>query len=286
MDPSYFDEIYELCGPDMKEAISNIIKNDQPINRVNHARVIDYLYTLSDDEFHEVYINMPIDHNGFVQDDTSKTFNNAIYMTVHGEIHDEIHNYSYVDIVYAIISRSDLIRKCLAISSASLIDGVKILTLINQRYGGRYNDLNLESCKLLHEYGCSLSNLFLIANKVLNYESMSYIITHLTESDYIDIFNDSEHKEYNIYYILILNKLKHNAIILLFYNRIMKYIQQNDTQIVVQCFYIIKFIPKLDALIFLTDNLTLSDPTHAIYKKLLMYHLKPRGSHTKAAITF
>jgi hypothetical protein len=277
MNQSYFDEIYELCGPDMKEAISNIIKHDRPINRVNYTRVINYLYTLTDDEFRELYINMPRDHEDFSHE------NNIM--------HGAIYPYSYVDTIYAIISRSDIIRKCFAISSEPLISCIRLLTFNNRQLCGKYNDLNLESCKLLHEHGCSLSNLFLIANTVLNYESMSYIITNITESDIIDIYNDTEYEEYNnsgyaynIYYILILNKLKHDSII--FHNRIMKYDRLYDIQMVLQCFYIIKFIPKLDALIFLTNNPILSNQTRDIYKKLLAYHLKPRGSHTKAAITF
>jgi hypothetical protein len=272
MDPSYFTEIYELCGPIMKEAISNIIMNDQVNNKPNEiiAQCAAYLLSLSDEDFDSIYINTPTDLIGFLNDRTDKSAS--------GE-------YNYIDITCAIISRIELIHRCFAISDYYLIVAVEILSLIS--HDGKSKLLNLESCKLLHEHGCSLIRLYSIASKQLNYESIGYLLDNISKKDYKHIYEDALHQEYNIYYILILNKLQYNSdsyqIDLYFRNRIMYHIRVDD---VIKCFYIIKVIPKTDIPSYLINDLALSDHKLKIYNNLLDYYIKPRGSHTKAAHTF
>jgi hypothetical protein len=272
MDPRYFNEIYELCGPIMKEAISNIILNDQVHDEPQEiiTRCTAYLLSLNNEDFDSMYINMPTNLISFYNDETDKSTSDS---------------YNYIDITYAIISHVELIHRCFAISDYNLIGAVKILPQISINRAGNFKLLNLESCKLLHEHGCSLSSLYSIASKQLNYESIGYLIDNISEIDYKDIYNDALHQIYNIYYILVLNKLKYdnNKITdLLFHSRIMKLNRIDD---IIKCFYIIKVIPKADIPSYLINNLNLSDQKLELYNNLMDYYLKPRGSHTKAANT-
>jgi hypothetical protein len=281
MDSSYFKEIYELCGPIMKEAISNIIKNDNTYINQNPKLIqcAMHLLSLNNEDFHDIYINTPTDLLGFIQVETD-IFN-----------HDEINKqdeYNYYDYIYAIISNIDLIRRCFAICNDPLIKAIRILTTVCRGSINKY-DLDYKSCKLLHEHGCSLSSLYNIASRVLNFESMGYLIDNISKTDYNDIYNDALHYEYNIYYILLLNKIEHTwdtPISSIFHELGMRHNNKEDITNIIKCFYIIKFIPKTDILLFITDTMALSDTKLKIYKNLLDYYLKPRGSHTKAALTF
>jgi hypothetical protein len=292
----------------MKENIEALIKSTRVV--INDKRInecIIYLKSLSDVEFRNIYINMPnsLENYQINADDADDSVEPNYYY------------YDYYDCAYAYVSGVDLIRRCYAISTVPLVCSIKILCNYSHTADSRYIRLDLESCKLLYEGGGDLCCLYIIANQLCSYESISFIIDKMRPIDFYNLFVDRALNLtfFSINNVLLLNKI-HDKFILdhicdLFvmkqidYNNIAQYRKMDMILIsmILQCFYSINHMTYTECISFMTKqnavcNKLIQSVTHQpsktlvvnrqiLFNNLLEFHInKPRGSHTKCAVTF
>jgi hypothetical protein len=266
-----------------------------------------YLLSLEDDEFKNIYTNMPTSYDEFTKIYTNMPIS-----------YDEFGNkdtYTLCDYVYAYVSNIDLLRKCLAISPVTINTSIRILINNASPFAYKYLRLDLESCKLLRDSGCNIINLLNMAYNISDYATVRYLIESMSKMELMKLFIDVNNLLFNIFGILFIDAISTsddadlNEVL---YNTLSKI---NDGQhcpstehicalnhklrIVLQCYYAIKYLPRDEALelinhqnqrydyFLLTDegNKPHVEQIKTFHNNLLEFHFRPRGSHTKSAVT-
>jgi hypothetical protein len=251
-------------------------------------------------------MNMPVDYNGYYTNelDMYNILNNGNILIEKNGYNLYYNRYTYYDYIYAITSNIDLIHRCYAISDVALNNSIALLTCNDRKvYSARcYINLDINSCKLLISHGCSYSNLFIIACRVYNYDTIMYIINQLISNEELcNVF--TQHRSdininINIHYILLLHQINvcNNELHTLMQNFIMSLSNNNLKHIVIKAFFVIKFMSRDEGYKFrdeqkdvtfinVVNQEVTSDYVKSQYFILLEYHLRPRGGYTKQAIT-
>jgi hypothetical protein len=307
-----FREFYEICGSVMQSKIEEMITKDKhPIKRRLNAYInacIQYLLSLNDDDFRNKYIELyHIDTETgaeFIIDDIDEDEEDD---TKFEERDIMIHNrYNKYDHAFACVSNIALIRRCLSISKIPLNVAIKEVTSIGTQL---FINFDLESCKLLHEAGIDLGNLLFIARTVHNYDSIMYILQHMTELNLGDLIMDQRLTFMYVSNIYIVDKIQEHpddCLKVLMKQEHMTYnIHDRSNNIVIKCYYIIKYMPREEGIIYLKnaneyydaqilkykksksrDKTAICTENKKLYNQLLEFHFKPRGTHTKSALTF
>jgi hypothetical protein len=180
--------------------------------------------------------------------------------------------------IFACVSNITLLRKCLAISKLPIIAALMACER-NKDAELFYIHIDLESCMLLHEHGCDLISLLSIAYLLKDYNSQKYIINHMTEIDLFNIIHVDRYK--GLINILLMNRihdLQDNHLKLICNS----YIINQYHNPVIKCYYIINYM-SIDAskTYILEHN---GDRHYVLLTSLLLFHFRPRGSHTKSAM--
>jgi hypothetical protein len=163
MDKHDFSEFYMICGPAMESHMrQNIAFWCKPLGNNNEhiTSCIKYLQGISDVTFEKIYFDLPIDLESYHKNKNE----------VHNNIFECSSRFSYIDYAAAYISNDVLLRRCLSISKVPLLNSLMILTPVDLN---RYVNISLESCKLLHGYGCNLVDLIKVSD---NYDVISLTI--------------------------------------------------------------------------------------------------------------
>jgi hypothetical protein len=186
---------------------------------------------MNDTSFEHLYINMPNNLSEYCSDFIAKK-----------EIYKD---YSCFDFAYAFMSR-DLLRKCLAISNIPINN--LLMSLIGRELPDflNYVDITIETCKLLHEHGCSMVQLLDVGYYANNYECITYIINRMTALELADMINNKTHLCFRLINILIIDAVYvlHDPVLIhLLNNSIHKYIfcDYNMT-VALRCYNIIKYL--------------------------------------------
>jgi hypothetical protein len=192
------------------------------------------------------------------------------------------------DFMCAFISNIDIIHRCIAVDGYILQKVISALSRI-KRY---IINLNVESCKLLHENGCDMSILLLLARIANNYDSVKYII----ESMSVDELSRALHNkpDSNLLDILLIDRIyltNDKSLIALLIDHILISIEYTNNILI--CYVIIKHMTheegknmwdkRIHRLDSMNLNITEIKFIKTLFNIILYFHFKPRGSHTKAA---
>jgi hypothetical protein len=210
------------------------------------------------------------------------------------------YRYDLYECAHAYVSNVELLRKCLAISPVPLYNSIK--TLIRSEYSSHetYVNFDIESCKLLVEHGFKKSYLLHIAYRVSNYDSIIYLIESMTIIELINMLNSIVY--YDVVGFLLIDKiynLNDPCLNRLCKNSMVEYRGTSKIRIILNCYYIIKFmtIDEGKASMIEQNKLyemqkreanrqNMAEAYQSLHNNLLEFHFRPRGGHTKGAITF
>jgi hypothetical protein len=206
------------------------------INQDINRDVVQYLLGLDDDKFEHIYFNT-INYN----DDES-------------ELDDDELELNYDQNVCAILTNQLLIKKCLNISK------VQMNLLIEQLPCNNHICVNIEldSCKLLHDAGCNMAGLLLVVHK---YECIKYIIDNMTDIDIADILSDYKflNSSSNIMYILIIDRIRDKYLIslckhILFIGPSPPHQHLTKINNITKCYFIVKHMTKGEGKKYLSEE--------------------------------
>jgi hypothetical protein len=275
MDLHDFTEFYTMCGPVMQAEIEKlkIYDNHRHIKYRQYHHVIyeqvadmeNRLKLLNDNEFESSYLKMP-------QNDIE-----------YGDNNDEVYN----QIQYqAIISNTELIKKCISISTTRLNN---LINVFNERIPSpAYTSSNfIDSCKLMMPFVNKL-DLLTVSWYSHDYASMKYIIDNASSQDILYILDQrSWTLTFPTIKILLIDRvhrdssLNLNCIDILFN----KFKYEMKHEICTTCYFIIKNSLSIkDNNTFIDKYVIESDKI--FHTELTEYYFKPRGSHTKSAIHY
>jgi hypothetical protein len=288
-----FSEFYLICGPIMEAHIKNTIdydiyNRDTKLIKENTRQCAKVLLELSDDKFEKIYHNVPSHIELFEH----TTFRIIPSNDIHNQYIEPIENFTYYTFICACISNINLIRKCLKISVTLLNNSIN---MINSDIDG-YINLDVESCKLLHEHGCCMNYFYYIATCLHNYDSMKCIVDNMNAIELTSLISTMHYLYGHLSFILIIDKI--SAINDKDLNALLK-LKVSECYLhahAAQCYYIIKYIPLSEGKELLIehnkqyDACTLSnikiltDEQKILYNNVLEFHFRPRGGHTKSAL--
>jgi hypothetical protein len=292
MDKHDFSEFYEIGGLLIELHVKENLKDidhrvdEDYVNKIKSCAT--YLLSLTDDEFHKIYINLPRDIEGYDP----------------AEEDDEIDGrpYTYYTYAYAYVSSIELIRKCLAISKIPLFNSIQILIEYTRE---DFIDIDVASCKLLRENGYNYKELLDIAYGLKNYDSTRYLIDSMSELELYAFITSDEYVCYGLWKILIIDKIysTHDEYLISLLN---SHKIDRDNDIIIRCYKIIKHLTVMEGKTLMTnintsyesrlrkihgddtksnDLRTQIKTEQSLHNELLIYHFTPRGSHTKGART-
>jgi hypothetical protein len=281
-DLSDFKEFYEIGGPLIESYCKKLIEIECKASceiDVHLESCVQYLLSLDDDKFIDIYFSMYVLGNTYDADGVT---------------------YGQFDYARAFISDITLIKKCLTISDIPLKYSIQVCVHCD---APQYSIFDLESCKLLHDNGFDLSNLLYIAYYARNYDAWKYIIDNISVDNLFNIIINPRYYQFdNIYAISLINKIyEHEYILPLF---IAKYVKiciapRLEPSISSYYYYIkysshqkcIRYIDLLNNKYTKEINSTQDEARKMSLNKdkeffvsLFDFHLKPRGKHTKNAI--
>jgi hypothetical protein len=268
--------IHDICGPIITERISQLIINmkydydhnydlckEEDLERVDAC--LNFLHKADYCKFYSIYVNIPTNYECYEDDEFE---------------------YCYLEYTLAILSDISLINRCLAISKAPLNRAINALYHIGAPLRAEIpKSFNIECYELLYHNKFNIANLFPIAQCKCDYISIKFIIDKFTESDIDHIFIQGINyfnSNYSIIEILLIDRCKQiddKYILSRLYNNII-----NSPHNVSLAYYIINIMSYEDGLNYVSKLQTPASDLHDI-NKLLAYHFRPRGSHTKGAIT-
>jgi hypothetical protein len=260
MESHDFSEIYEIGGPLMKEAIMARIIEEGVDKNVDEkvTECIQHLLSLNDDEFEQTYLDI-CKYNG------------------------RLSGLGVLEYTYACVSNITLVQKCLSISI------VPLMCLFNwlPNYATLYIKFDYESCRILHINNFDIYKLYFLASSANNYNALNYLLDHMILKDFAQILFVYDHIDFNLSNILLIDKIY--GIDNKFIHTLLKakmlslktVLPPKTITFLTRCYYIIKFniIP--------TDysHVISPDKDNARYTPLLEFYLRPRGKHTKNAIS-
>jgi hypothetical protein len=290
-----FSEFYQMCGSVMQSAIEDMIIHDKdhikPKIRLHINACINYLLSMNDDIFLSKYMELyDID------------VDNELVYVVHELYTDDAQlptNYNKYDYVFACTSNILLINRCLLISKLPLIFAINRCT---RRGAQMFINFDIESCKLLHSEGFDSNTLLSIAYVARDYDSIRYILMHMTDINLGDLIMDQRFVFYNLPIIYIIDKIHEYPCD--FIKKLLKTKHFTDCDyyygFIITCYYIVRYMSRKEGLSYLSkmnkhldDKILLSKNTldswwsarKLLWNNLLEFHFRPRGGHTKASIT-
>jgi hypothetical protein len=228
-----FTDVYETCGPLMESQIKKYMDFKQWSTEIcSPKKAESYLLSLDIHDFNKLYINMPRDIEGY------QTNADELY-----DSDDDDNHCSYFEYAGAFVSNIELLRKCLAISNIPINNSIKMYIQKRNNFGYPhfyYKDINVNSCKLLHEHGCDMIGLLYIAYCVQNYECIKYIINNMSSIE-LSNYITNEYIYFDLINILVIDRIKHDKVLLLLlHDKLMTNIEyDNDIIIIIKCYYII-----------------------------------------------
>jgi hypothetical protein len=293
----------------MKEIIEqhmrDIIGSHQDSICAHIESCINYLHSLNDVEFENIYIKSPQSQREY-QDNMEEINANSVV-------------YSYINYAHAYVSDIGLIRRCLQISRIPLWNSIKILTRFRRDAHKTYTNFNVESCKLLYENDCNVVGLLHIACNIKDYDSIRYLVNNMSENELHNLLHTREYIYLNLAFLLVVDRIMNmhdRCFIALLTDTIMtadNYIYDPywiipNMKIYNTIYFIIKYMtldegkklhakinneyiytlnneyicnPAIISHVNVRDTLTLEQ---LLYNNLLEYYFRPRGSHTKGAV--
>jgi hypothetical protein len=277
---------------------------------------ISLLSLISDDDFKQIYINMPL---GNKLDDYQKIAVNVISFNEHSiitlqkfmddnvnindaDMINTINNLSditYLDFAYACASSTDLIRRCLKHSVIPLNNSIQALVHYECDETQGYASLDVSSCKLLLRNGCDIYNLLDITHNINNYNSVKFIINNMNVIELSKMLT-SDKLFKNLYVILLIDKIistKDKCLITSLEHKLTEYnFYCANIRLVAHCYYIIRYTnahqgknimatynDMLNAQIKTSRRKISIEQDKILYNNLLEFHFRPRGKHTKGA---
>jgi hypothetical protein len=284
--------INETCGSVMADKIAKFINNmklnydnnylEAKPNDLKRSNVcLNLLRTADYDKFYSIYVGMPTDYDDYLNDElddkliNDELINNNIFI-----------KHCYLEYTLAILSDPSLINKCLEISKVPL---QKAMSAINQHYKIFIYEIpenfGIESYTLLRHNGFNIVNLFHIAKCKYDYVAIKFIINAMTELD-LDYALRNNYYGHNIIDILLIDRCKQINT-----PYILSVLQQHTIGTSISsmyyisiAYYVINIMGYEDGVKYIKElNIHKS---HKPLDVMLAHHFRPRGTHTKGAITF
>jgi hypothetical protein len=294
-----------MCGPVMESAIKTLLKIEtSPVLCNSVEKCIKYLQSIDDELFEYIYLNMPSDMGVYRSNATE-------ILAANQDVEDEDDiEYNYYEYAYAYLSNIDLIKKCLSISMVPLNYILLVLTSPEvSALSYKYVNFCTESCKLLL-YKCNMGSLLAVACHKGDYNSMVYIVNNMSPYDIYDLLYTGAYELLNLTIILVIDRiynLKDKCLITLLNDKLSSInssinlssidLYYNSIDLLsmhLRCYTIIKYMSLDDAKLMMTkingfylaQTKPGSDPgiIQLLHNKLLEFHFRPRGAHTKGAI--